>query len=362
MPALAALIALAACAQPSQPSPAPAPPPIVVDTAQPWLVADPAQAGMDRELLARAANDASRIPRFRGLLVARNGTPVMERYFGGAGPDTHFDVRSVTKSVVSTLVGIAVGEGRLASLDDTVGRYVGAPYTLDSGDSEVTVRQLLTMSAGYSWNDDLDYNPWIFSADHVQFLFDRPRSGPAGRFTYNSAAAHLLGVALQTATQTTLPDYAGEKLFRPIGVESARWEILDRGTVNGGSGIELTGRDLVRFGQLVLQQGRSGDRQVVPQGWTLEMTGPGYAWHQRYGAQSGVTYGYLWWVADAAPVPAYFAWGYGGQFVYIVPSKQLVVVTTTEWTGLGSDGSTNALALAESALGIIVNDVIPAAR
>jgi CubicO group peptidase (beta-lactamase class C family) len=173
---------------------------------------------------------------------------------------------------------------------------------------------------------------------------------------------HLLGVVLQSATRTPLNAYARERLFHPIGVDSARWEISDRDTVNGGSGIEMTGRDLVRFGQLVLQQGRSGDRQVVPEGWTLEMTAPRYTWHNRYGPQAGVTYGYLWWVADNAPVPAYFAWGFGGQFVYVVPSLQLVVVTTTEWSGVGSDGTTNALALAESALGVILNDVVPAAR
>ena len=104
-----------------------------------------------------------------------------------------------------------------------------------------------------------------------------------------------------------------------------------------------------------------GDRQVVPEEWTLEMTAPRYTWHERYGAQSGVTYGYLWWVADAAPVPAYFAWGFGGQFVYVVPSRQLVVVTATEWQGLGSDASTNALQLAGDVLGVVVNDVVAAA-
>jgi CubicO group peptidase (beta-lactamase class C family) len=353
----AAAMALAACAQS-----APAPPPVVVDTAQPWVIADPAQAGMDPALLTRAATNASRIPRFRGLLVARNGTPVLERYFGGTGANTDFDVRSVTKSVVSTLVGIALAEGRLRSLDATVGEYLGAPYALDAADGAVTIRQLLTMSSGYAWNDDTDYNPWILSRDHVQFLLDRPRNGPPGGFTYNSAAVHLLGVVLQAATQTPLNAYARERLFQPIGVDSARWEVLDNGTVNGGSGIHLTGRDLVRFGQLVLQQGRSGDSQVVPEGWTLEMTAPRYTWHNRYGPQAGVTYGYLWWVADGAPVPAYFAWGFGGQFIYVVPSLQLVVVTTTDWQGISADATTSAPALAESVLGVIVNDVVPAAR
>jgi CubicO group peptidase (beta-lactamase class C family) len=356
LPALALLLTLGACAQPE-----PSPPPAAVDTSS-WAIADPSQAGMDPGLLARAAANAGRIPRFRALLVSRNGTGVLERYYDGTGPETRFDVRSVTKSVVSSLVGIALAEGRLSSLDDTVGQYLGPSYVLDGSDSAVTVRQLLTMSSGYAWNDERDYNPWILSADHVQFLLDRPRSGPAGGFTYNSAAVHVLGVVLQAATQTPLNTYARERLFQPIGVDSARWEILDRGTVNGGSGIELTARGLVRFGQLVLQQGRSGDRQVLPEAWTSEMTAPRYSWRQAYGAQTGVTYGYLWWVADAAPVPAYFAWGHGGQFVYVVPSRQLVAVTATEWQGLASEPGYNALDLAEDVLGVLVNDVVPAAR
>jgi CubicO group peptidase (beta-lactamase class C family) len=342
---------------PAGPTARPAP----VDLAQPWVLATPGQAGMDSGLLARAAAEAGAIPRFRSLLVARNGQLVLERYFGRTNAETPFDVRSVTKSVVATLTGVALSEGTLPSLDATVGQYVAAPYALDAGDGAITVRQLLTMTSGYAWDDDRDYNPWILSNDHVQFLLDRPRSGAPGVFTYNSAATHLLGVALQTATRTPLPVFADDRLFHPIGVSSARWEALEGGTVNGGSGIELTARDLLRFGQLLLQEGRSGAREVVPASWIAEMTAPRFSWRNRYGAQSGVTYGYLWWVADSAPTPAFFAWGYGGQFVYVVPSLQLVVVTTTEWRGLGADG-TSPLALAEAVLEVVVNDVVAAAR
>lgn len=357
LPALAILTS-AACGSSSLPNPSSAP----IDLAQPWAIVSPSDVGLDPTALARATSDASAIPRFRALLVVRHGKLALEQYFGGASSTTPFDVRSVTKGVVSLLVGQATAAGVLGGLDATVGDYLSAPYTLDEGDRAVTLRQLLTMTSGYQWNEDTgdDYNLWIESSDHVQFLLDRPQVGPPGPFTYNSAAVHLLGVVLQTAAGTALPAYADAHLFQPIGVRSAVWEQLDKGTVNGGSGIQLTGQDLARLGQLLLQRGQSGSRQVVPADWIATTTTPQFPWRDTDGPQRSVTYGYLWWVADPPGAGAFFAWGWGGQFVYVVPSSDLVVVTTTEWQDLSVDHLT-AVGLAEAVLGVVVNDIVPAA-
>ncbi|HKC12521.1 MAG TPA: serine hydrolase [Vicinamibacteria bacterium] len=317
--------------------------------------------GLDPLLLGRAAEDAAAIPRFRGLLVVRHGKLVVERYFGGATPETRFDVRSVTKSVLSLLVGQALEATNLSGTQATVGDYLGPPYVLDPGDRAVTIKELLTMTSGYQWNEEQgdDYNLWIVSRDHVQFLLDRPQTSPPGPFTYNSAAVHLLGLIVQSATGTPLATLADQRLFQPIGIKSALWEELERGTVNGGSGLQLTGQDLARMGQLMVQQGRSGSQQVVPAGWVSAATAPQFPWRDTDGAQRSVTYGYLWWVADPPSAPAFFAWGYGGQFVYVVPSLDLVVVTTTEWRALSADNLT-PLGIAEAVLGVIVTDILPA--
>jgi CubicO group peptidase (beta-lactamase class C family) len=313
-------------------------------------------------LLARATENAAAIPRFRSLLVVRHGKLVVERYFGGATSETRFDVRSVTKSVVSLLVGQALDANQISGMDATVGDYLGPPYVLNPGDRAVTIKELLTMTSGYQWNEEQgdDYNLWIVSPDHVQFLLDRAQTGPPGPFTYNSAAVHLLGLIVQLATGTPLATLADQRLFQPIGIRSAVWEGLERGTVNGGSGLQLTGQDLARLGQLMVQQGRSGAQQIVPAGWISTATAPQFPWRDTDGAQRSVTYGYLWWVADPPSAPAFFAWGYGGQFVYVVPSLDLVIVTTTEWRALGADNLT-PLAIAESVLGVIVDDILPAA-
>jgi CubicO group peptidase (beta-lactamase class C family) len=358
---LAVALVLSSCGGGNS-TPAASTPPSPIDLAQPWVSAVPGDVGLDPLLLGRATENAAAIPRFRSLLVVRHGKLVVERYFGGATPETRFDVRSVTKSVVSLLVGQVLEATKISGTDATVGDYVGPPYVLDPGDRAVTIKELLTMTSGYQWNEEQgdDYNLWIVSPDHVQFLLDRAQTGPPGPFTYNSAAVHLLGLVVQLATGTPLASLADQRLFQPIGIRSAIWEELERGTVNGGSGLQLTGQDLARLGQLMVQQGRSGSQQVVPAGWIGTATTPQFPWRDTVGAQRSVTYGYLWWVADPPSTQAFFAWGYGGQFVYVVPSLDLVIVTTTEWRGLSADNLTPR-GIAAAVLGVIVNDIVPAA-
>jgi CubicO group peptidase (beta-lactamase class C family) len=343
-------------------SPQPPPPVTIIDIAQPWATATAAEVNMDEVMLGRAASDAAAMPRFRSLLVARHGKLVAENYFSGADRATVFDLRSVTKSVVSMLTGIAIQNGSLPNIDATVGAYVDTPYSLDTSDRAVSVRQLLTMSSRYQWNENSadDYNLWVLSNDHVQFLLDRRQTDPAGTFTYNSAAVNLLGVVLQDAVAKPLPAFAEEVLFQPVGITSVQWEQLEPNMVNAGSGIKMTATDLLRFGQLLLQRGRSGSRQVVPEAWIDAGTTPQFGWREQYGAQRGTTYGYLWWVAQPPATVATFAWGFGGQFAYVVPSLDLVVVATTQWQGISAE--VNPTTFAGNVLTVIVNDILPAAR
>ena len=206
---LAALALAAACGDAPTAPVAPA----RVGLSSGWLRAGPGEVGMRASALLGAADDASRIPRFQSLLVARHGRLVAEYYFGGTDSSTLFDVRSVTKSVVCALTGVALRDGVVPGTAAPIARFLAPADTLDSADSAVTVRELLTMTSGYAWDE------------------------------------------------TT-----GPHVFRALGVDTVTWEPLDRGTVNGGSGIALRARDLLKFGQLFLQRGWSGDASVVPEG------------------------------------------------------------------------------------------------
>ena len=356
-PWLAALLVAAGCSDaPTAPTAS-----VRVDLSSGWVRASPGDVGMSAFALLGAAGDASAIPRFRSLLVARHGRLVAEYYFGGGDSTTLFDVRSVTKSVVCALTGIALRDGVLPGTAAPIARYLAAADTLDSADSAVTVRHLLTMTSGYAWDETAgpDYNSWIVADNHVQYLLDRAHAAsPGATFTYNSAAVHTLGVVLEGAAARPLPEYATGHLFGALGVDTVAWEPLDRGTVNGGSGIALRARDLLKFGQLFLQRGWSGGTSVVPESWVDSVTRPQFTWRTTVGPLRQVTYGMLWWVSDADPA-AFFAWGYGGQFVYVVPSKDLVVLATTDWVQLTEITPTE---LAAQVLGVIVNDVVPAAH
>jgi CubicO group peptidase (beta-lactamase class C family) len=270
-------------------------------------------------------------------------------------------VRSVTQSVVCALTGVALRDGVLPGTAAPIARDLASSDTLDSADSAVTVRHLLTMTSGYAWDETTgsDYNSWIVADNHVQYLLDRPHTAPpAATFTYNPAAVHALGVVLEDAAATPLPRYATDHLFGALGVDTVAWEPLDRGTVNGGSGIALRARDLLKFGQLFLQRGWSGNASVVPESWLDSVTRPQLAWRTAVGPLQRVTYGMLWWVSDGSPA-AFFAWGYGGQFVFVVPSRDLIAAATTDWVQLTDITPTE---LAAQVLGVIVNDVLPAAH
>jgi CubicO group peptidase (beta-lactamase class C family) len=333
-----------------------------LDLSLPWSEATPDQSGMDAALLEAAAARAASQPAVRSLLVARRGRLVFERYFGGGSAETLFDVRSVTKSVVSLLAGIAVRDGLVPSLDVSIEPYLAPAYAVDAQDAAVTLRHLATMSSGFQWDESTTngYNEWLLSNRQVQYVLDRPHvAAPGASFVYNSGGVHVLGVVLARAAGRPLPELARETLFAPLGILDAdvAWEGFADGHVNGGAGIDLRGRDLLKLGQLVLQRGFSGERSVVPEAWIAEATAPAFGWRQNVGAQRSTTYGSLFWVSDAEP-PAAFAWGYGGQFVYVVPSLELVVVATTEWRALGG---IPAGVLERHVLDTIVESVLPAA-
>lgn len=350
-----AVVAVVACSDAVAPWPSGP-----IDVSDAWVWANPADVDMDAALLDVAARQAADIPRFRSLLVARRGRLVFEQYFGSATASTLHDVRSVTKSIVSMLTGIAHAEGFLPNLDASIGQFLGADYVLDAADWRVRVWHLLTMSSGYAWNEHSgdDYNLWIGASDQVQYVLDRPQvSTPGQQFTYDSGAAHVLAVVVEHATGMSLPLLAKRYLFDPAGISSVQWEQLADGHVNGAAGIQLRARDLLRLGQLVLQNGRSGSRQIVPADWIDAATKPAFLWRDALGHQGGVSYGYLWWTTDQPR--AFFAWGYGGQYLYVLPDRALVVLVTTDWHGLDH---AQVEAMYGATFNVIVDDVVPAAR
>lgn len=329
-----------------------------IELQAPWRVSSAAEENI--EDLSAILSKAAQLKRLTSVSVFRNGKQVAESYYKGYKKDSLHDVRSVTKSVMALLVGIALEKGFFKSINDPIDNYLpSSEFTLTGQQKKITLLHLLTMSGGFQWNETgaNSYNEWILSGKPVDYLLEKPISNsPGTAYSYNSAAIHLLGVVLTKATAMSLPAFADEFLFSKIGITKVIWEQFDASQVNGGSGIRLRPYDMARIGQLMLQKGKSGTESIVSDEWIQSLTDPAYTWRDTYGTLTNYTYARLWWVQDA-PVKSYFAWGFGGQFIYVFPEKNAIVITTTDWRRSIDAGG--VVVIEQEAFDLVLNKILP---
>lgn len=289
--------------------------------------ATPEDAGFDPAALAEAVAEIRRMRGTRLLLVVRQGRLVVEEAWNAA-PDRPVNVKSASKSLLSALVGIALERGDLAGLDRPLGELL--PAHASGTKAEITLRDLLTMSSGLRSVSGEGYGAWVSTSNWTAAALAQPLVGePGATFEYSTGDSHLVAAVLAEATGTSVLAYAREHLLAPLGIEIEWWERSPEGVHLGGNQMSLAPLDLARFGQLYLNRGRWGNRQLVPAEW-IETSTRVHAegWPDRYGA-----YGYLWWVRPEAG--AYVAVGYGGQFLYLAPADDLaiVLISTVESKG-----------------------------
>lgn len=317
-------------------------------------LAGPAQA-MDRQALA-ALEQSVRSGEIKGvhsIIAMRGGETVAEWYFEGEdegrgtplgvvkfGPETLHDLRSVTKSVVALLVGIAVDEGAIKSLDAPVLDYFPEYADLQTPELRaITLRHLLIMGSGLHWDEDTyAYNDprnsetaMDAARDPYRYVLSQPiEAAPGARFKYSGGDVALMAAVLERATGTPLDDYAQAKLFRPLGIGRVEWHRNSKGAPYAASGLRLRPRDMAKLGRMMLQDGRWEGRQVVPAAWVRTSIQP----HARVDAdpKCGVRYGYFWWLQAGCqltpPQPWAAAVGNGGQRIAVVPELDVVIVTT----------------------------------
>jgi CubicO group peptidase (beta-lactamase class C family) len=306
-----------------------------------WAVSSPADQGMDAAAMERLRQrlDSGALPGVRSVLVVRHDMLVFEYVRPGLQRDELHTINSATKSVVSALVGIALAQGAFSSLDQPVADFLPEARAagVDPRVSEITVRHLLTMTSGFQWDERTrdacrgsragDCSRFDDAGDPTAFALRRPLAHAPGQvFNYDSPSVNLLALALARAVKMPLLAYAQQTLGRELGVKSLRWETDPQGHHLGGRGIQATARDLAKFGQLFLRGGAWQGRQVVPADYaaaaTQRQVGGGWPW------PAWAQYGYLWWVLPdrAGGPPSYAANGFGGQYVWVLPAHDAVVV------------------------------------
>jgi CubicO group peptidase (beta-lactamase class C family) len=288
-----------------------------------------------------AFDEASNVSHVTSLSVQRDGAVVREAYFRGTARTTH-DVRSVTKTVTALLIGVAIDTGCMHSLDQPIGELLGELAPADPAKAAITVRDLLSMTSGFEWEEGgaIGYTDWISAPNQVEYLLARPLVTPPGtRFNYNSGALHLLSVILTRACAPTA-SFADQHLFGPMGIPPPDWEMDEQGNINGAAGIALTTPQLVAIGQLILDRGRFGGAQLVPAAYIDLMTTLQIATGEPDDETPG--YGFGIWLGNRPGAGAFaMAEGYGGQFIAIVPQRHAVVVATSSWDDLDARASDN---------------------
>ncbi|MES1989747.1 MAG: serine hydrolase [Pseudomonadota bacterium] len=287
------------------------------------------------------------------LVVVHHGKIVSEQYFLGTDKATRTISWSVGKSFISALVGIAVAEGKIKSVNDQITDY--APELKGTGYEGVTIKNALQMSSGVGWNEDYsDKNSDIarfgrtlaFGGSMVEFAKTLKRDKAPGTYNlYNSMDAQVLGLVLKNATGQTPSDYLSDKIWSKIGAEhDAYWVLDDAGDEMAAGGVNVTARDYAKFGLLYLHEGRWAGEQLVPADWVkashtpdADYLKPGRNDHKSE-TSSGMGYGYFWWIPGAVDGP-YSAIGIYNQFVYVDPAHDLVIVKTSANHTYASDAS-----------------------
>jgi CubicO group peptidase (beta-lactamase class C family) len=280
-------------------------------------------APLDAELSAAA----SELPQLRSLLVSVRGNLVAEHYARGGRPTTLANIKSASKSIIAALVGIAIDRGTIKGLREPIATYFPElRLDADRRKQAITVEDLLTMRAGLESTSGRNYGRWVQSPNWVRFALTRPMVGPPGEgMQYSTGSSHLLSAILTRATGTTTFDYAQQVLARPLGFTLARWPRDPQGIYFGGNEMLLTPRQMVAIGEMYLHRGQANGRQVVPSAWVDTSCVPRTA--SRYDGDR--RYGYGWWIQEFDGATACFAWGYGGQYIFVFRELQLVVVATS---------------------------------
>ena len=269
------------------------------------------------------------------IVVLHKGAVRLERYGLHQTAASRWTSFSVAKSFTSTLIGIAIADGDIASLDDKVSDYV--PGLKGSAYDDVNIQQLLTMTSGVDWNEnyaDPESDVAKFSQVEivegepatVTYMKRLPRAHPAGvKFNYSTGETNLVGILLEAATGATLSNYLSDKIWKPFGMQQdASWVISKTGEAISGCCLQAVARDYARFGQFILENGEINGKSILPTDWLSEATRV----QQKVPYDPRRDYGYQWWPMDNG---AFTAGGIFGQGIFIDPKRELIIVTHSSW-------------------------------
>ncbi len=271
-----------------------------------------------------AVKAAEELPRLHSLLVAHRGTTLLERYFNGRRATSPANVKSVSKSVISALVGIA-SDRKLLSLDQRIAAYFP---DLPEPKGAITIRQLLSMQSGLESTSNRNYGAFVQSPNWVRHALGKPLlTAPGTQMIYSTGNSHILSAILTKATGKSTWQFAQETLAKPLGFSLPQWPRDPQGVYFGGNEMVLTPRQMLALGEMYRNGGSVDGRQILSKAFIEDTFEP-----RGRSRISGREYGYGWWIRDMAGEQTYYAWGFGGQYIVIVPDLELTIVSTSAAT------------------------------
>lgn len=316
----------------------------------------PEALDIDSAAIDQFLRELDRAPGAQSVVVVHRGQIIAEAYWTGSA-STLRHVRSVTKSVTSTLVGIAVDRGNIAGIDSRMNDYLPPGLVpVGAAKAKILLSHLLTHTSGLQWEENNEFSTWAGSDNPVRFILDRPLATKPGKdFNYSTPGTHVLSAVLEEAVGVDAEAFAEAFLFAPLGITDWRWERDRQGYPFGGHGLELRTEDAAKLGVLFLNQGRWGDHRVLAADWVGSATAVQYRGTSAWGSVQNVSYGLLWWLASAGDTDLYMALGWGGQFVVCVPNLDLVVATNAYWQVDADSADAHERAI----LAVIVEELLP---
>ncbi|MDP9836077.1 CubicO group peptidase (beta-lactamase class C family) [Neorhizobium huautlense] len=301
--------------------------PFLIPAAHAFAQGQPAATGLKAVL-----DNAADLSPLKVVLVNREGKPLAERAFNGHSLNGSTNIKSASKSIISAMVGIAIGKKLLDGPDQKIAPILRSalPANPDPRLNDITIGNLLSMQAGLSRMSGPNYGRWVSSGNWVRFALSEPFDGePGGDMLYSTASTHLLSAILTRVGRKSTLELARE-WFAPVeDFRIGSWERDPQGIYLGGNQMAMTARSLLAFGELYRNGGKTGEgRQVIPADWIAK------SWQVRTNSRfSGDGYGYGWFNRNIGGENLWFGWGYGGQMVYVVPSLQMTVVMTSNESG-----------------------------
>lgn len=275
---------------------------------------------------------------YRSFIIAKNNFLVFEEYYDEGGVNELNSLKSVTKSIIGILAGKAIELGLIESVDQKIIELFPDYYKEIEDDTkkDITVKDLLTMSAGFKWNnfggkyrsgwDIYKGNRHEYMITHTVMEYD-----PGEFYNYNSGLSHMISGIITNESEASTEKFAEKYLFNPLGIDNYKWTADRNGYNLGNSELFLTSRDMAKIGLLVLEDGFWFDKQLISENWIEEMTAR-HIETQGIGKKYSDYYGYYWWIKDYRGVKINFAAGYGGQYIFVIPEYELVIIFTTNWS------------------------------